>query len=214
MTEPKKDLDTPQKIRAALFKWVIRTSYHREKDAVQDILDRIPSPDAGEQPRDEAGLREAATFVEALGPIIDLLELDGFDGEAECLRDLRAALAAHPAPARPCRWGLDGEDGVSGDAVCRECGQKGTGPYVSTECPRAHPAPAAPPESPWRPIETAPKDGTPIWLSDGEARFPLVGWWEETDEEDSVPTGWWHDAQRFFTPTHWMPLPEPPEAAQ
>jgi len=82
MTEPKKDLDTPQKIRAALFKWVIR--------------DRIP-----EQPRDEAALREAATFVEALGPIIDLLDLDGFDGEAECLRDLRTALAAHPAPSEP-----------------------------------------------------------------------------------------------------------------
>ena len=62
-----------------------------------DCLDKLPD----EPKRDEAGLREAATFVEALGPIIDLLDLDGFDGEAECLRDLRTALTAHPAPSEP-----------------------------------------------------------------------------------------------------------------
>ena len=120
MTEPKKDLDTPQKIRAALFKWVIRTSYHRGKDEVQDIIDRIPSPDAGEPKRDEAGLREAATFVEALGPIIDLLDLDGFDGEAECLRDLRTALAAHPAPSEPEGKALQRVRDLAVDSLC--CG--------------------------------------------------------------------------------------------
>lgn len=56
----------------------------------------------------------------------------------------------------------------------------------------------------WRPIETAPKDGTQILL---------LG-------DRSVVNGSWNRGSAFFSPhwmggihepTHWMPLPAPPE---
>ena len=208
MTEPKKDLDTPQKIRAALFKWVIRTSYHRGKDEVQDIIDRIPSPDAGEPKRDEAGLREAATFVEALGPIIDLLDLDGFDGEAECLRDLRTALAAHPAPSepegevRPCRWKSE-STAYRGYSWCETCGSYSPCPYDSK--PESE-LPATPPESPWRPLAEAPRDGTWI-LGLYYGRIIQTRWHEGRGWVESLD-GLGHG---LVDPEFWMPLPAPPE---
>lgn len=64
----------------------------------------------------------------------------------------------------------------------------------------------------WRPIETAPKDGTAVLVSEG--RFcHCVEWNEEFD--------WWavDDNKlgpfrlRGAAPTHWMPPPPPPEAA-
>lgn len=84
--------------------------------------------------------------------------------------------------------------------------------------------------SEWKPIETAPKDGTPILLWGGRpdsssdfigfdtntSTFPsetVVGWWEEYRpgagewrycSYDSGIYGEWED------PTHWTPLPEPP----
>jgi hypothetical protein len=72
--------------------------------------------------------------------------------------------------------------------------------------------------SEWQPIDTAPKDGSNVLVciagltgSQGEA------FWYQGDEYAS---GWitWDGANHtrtFYTtpPTHWMPLPEPPEAA-
>lgn len=68
--------------------------------------------------------------------------------------------------------------------------------------------------SKWKPIKTAPKDGTTIigWTKDwGEPMLiqwvciqqwndpkDVFGWAEESDWSTSV------------TPTHWMPLPKPP----
>ncbi len=60
--------------------------------------------------------------------------------------------------------------------------------------------------SPWRPIETAPKDGSEMILSFGE--HMTVGKWEqdfggnwiESDSRDVIEP----------KPTHWMPLPEKP----
>jgi hypothetical protein len=88
----------------------------------------------------------------------------------------------------------------------------------------------------WRPIETAPKDGTPILVlakayHDGhcfhEARCSIAKWnmqgdsW--TDQYGSLDgmdicqlttTGTWSSGGGWFQPnevTHWMPLPEPPQ---
>lgn len=70
-------------------------------------------------------------------------------------------------------------------------------------------------ESPWQPIESAPKDGTEILVAGptpGHSRdgaYISVGmfddglwwssWWEEREEENAL-----------FPPTHWQPLPPPP----
>jgi len=60
--------------------------------------------------------------------------------------------------------------------------------------------------SEWQPIETAPTDGTPVdlWHRDG-FRITEV-WW---DSEDECWTHYGSDSNF----SHWMPLPEPPEAA-
>lgn len=58
----------------------------------------------------------------------------------------------------------------------------------------------------WQPIETAPKDGTPILGWPGTMNgYPYVvqyshGLWREADGE----------LYHLYEPTHWMPLPEPP----
>lgn len=61
----------------------------------------------------------------------------------------------------------------------------------------------------WKPIETAPKDGTAILVSEGRFCY-CVEWIEEFD--------WWavDDNKlgpfrlRGAAPTHWMPLPPAP----
>lgn len=71
----------------------------------------------------------------------------------------------------------------------------------------------------WRPIETAPKDGTEIIVSGGiwgsdsvscefEAKFKksaCVSW------DDGSFNRWCEvdDKTTYYRPTHWMPMPEP-----
>ena len=61
--------------------------------------------------------------------------------------------------------------------------------------------------SPWRPIATAPKDGTAIlgWWA-GECM--IVNWCVFIERWESS-----HDGEDLFMPepTHWMPLPEGPK---
>jgi hypothetical protein len=61
----------------------------------------------------------------------------------------------------------------------------------------------------WEPIDTAPHDGTHIVLSDGEVvtvgRYLENGRWFGANAD---PTDYW-DGELY--PTHWMPLPTPPE---
>lgn len=71
------------------------------------------------------------------------------------------------------------------------------------------PSPAA---SGWRPIETAPKDGT---------RFLAFGWWKPswTNPEPNVAVMWRYDADTYCEgiggkATHWMPLPPAPTPTQ
>jgi hypothetical protein len=77
--------------------------------------------------------------------------------------------------------------------------------------------------SEWQPIETAPKDGTEVLLAVGgivdtgnwQAESP-VGLESGVIVDPVLPEGWyglrglcpWDGVQ----PTHWMPLPEPPQA--
>lgn len=56
-------------------------------------------------------------------------------------------------------------------------------------------------EHPWRPIESAPKDGTEMWLWEGS---DYRGHWSSRAEK------WFSGGINIF-PTHWMPLPTPPE---
>lgn len=80
--------------------------------------------------------------------------------------------------------------------------------------------------SKWQPIDTAPKDGTHVllWIKYGD--FPVVGYWFTHQGTD---LGWQMEKEHFevscatycyggsvcnayrTTPTHWMPLPDPPE---
>lgn len=77
----------------------------------------------------------------------------------------------------------------------------------------------------WQPIETAPKDGTNIILSNGQS--VAQGWWmdepgyirEHRDEdgrylgqdESDGYQGWMDcDGGMLPDPTHWQPLPPPP----
>lgn len=60
----------------------------------------------------------------------------------------------------------------------------------------------------WRPIETAPKDGTRIIVGCKDVVWCDAGW----QNMKRVPDRW----ESFigpvpFQPTHWMPLPEPPK---
>ena len=72
----------------------------------------------------------------------------------------------------------------------------------------------------WRPIETAPKDGTLIMLTRPKAVW--VGKYIEVYGSGYVPDEKWHShllnhdhmSERYGKPTHWMPLPSPIDAAR
>lgn len=61
----------------------------------------------------------------------------------------------------------------------------------------------------WQPIETAPRDGTDVLLhgpfgNEGKQYNEVARFWGSRWTIE-----WMHD---FHAPTHWMPLPEPPQA--
>lgn len=73
-------------------------------------------------------------------------------------------------------------------------------------------------EQGWQPIETAPKVAGAEILIVRRGRV-TIGWWDE-DKYGKKPIPFWngHDAwhERLWAkrtpPTHWMPLPAPPQA--
>ena len=69
------------------------------------------------------------------------------------------------------------------------------------------------PEPAWRPIETAPKDGSEILLAHPDGSM-VVGWWREDRTRGKVCG--WSDGDDFAMtwPSHWMPIPAAPEAKQ
>lgn len=81
----------------------------------------------------------------------------------------------------------------------------------------------------WKPINSAPKDGTEIIIgfeNQGDM-FVHVAWWRDVDENlellgwEKEDTGWWSYTRNSMvqekldadkSPAFWMPLPEPPTA--
>lgn len=70
----------------------------------------------------------------------------------------------------------------------------------------------------WQPIETAPKDGTLVFLWDAREQDEIdrvaVGKWLGPEDHHSIPGGMWAytvDTMWWqFFPTHWMPIPDDP----
>lgn len=78
----------------------------------------------------------------------------------------------------------------------------------------------------WQPIETAPKDGTVVLVTNGK-ESSFASWLTEDDiqdldfEDDDLTEGFYEATDhhkhydvfyfKFDQPTHWMPLPNPPE---
>ena len=69
----------------------------------------------------------------------------------------------------------------------------------------------------WQPIETAPEDGTEVlvyvWVSlDQKHDMAVAAWrkgmWDILPIESKGKKRW----REFHDPTHWMPLPGPPNA--
>jgi hypothetical protein len=63
--------------------------------------------------------------------------------------------------------------------------------------------------SEWQPIETAPKDGTDIIVSDSGELVSVAFFCEDTEMwfDSMNHNGYDHTVRN---PTHWMPLPAPP----
>lgn len=57
----------------------------------------------------------------------------------------------------------------------------------------------------WQPIETAPRDGTPILCRDNYEIAYVVEWFRD---------GWIGADNRYWAPTHWQPLPAPPVTSE
>lgn len=70
-------------------------------------------------------------------------------------------------------------------------------------------------ESAWMPIETAPKDSN-VLLTDG-VNVSEGGWVSDVDQgaewEGQLGMADWWSVSLAWKPTHWQPLPAPPEDA-
>lgn len=69
--------------------------------------------------------------------------------------------------------------------------------------------------SEWRPIETAPRDGTEVLLLyagliDGDD-LVINGWWDSVPGREFEAT--WEHAMGHGDADYWMPLPAPPTRA-
>lgn len=140
-----------------------------------------------------------------------------------CLSMIRAALA--PTQSTPVDWNDD-----AARARCPECGKVAVAIGLDRSASEYHeelvsewrceecgevfsedPALAATQPSPWRPIAEAPRDGTRILacpcFSGGGAVYQVR--WRVMKR---VPSRWESELGAVpLEPTHWMPLPAPPE---
>lgn len=82
----------------------------------------------------------------------------------------------------------------------------------------------------WQPIETAPRDGTRVIVTPGDAMDATIGWYEgrkgvSFTSRGPIEFSGWVSLEQWcgmeygdcisehldIWPTHWMPLPEPPD---
>lgn len=69
----------------------------------------------------------------------------------------------------------------------------------------------------WLPIETAPKDGTKVLLGRFIKGFSdinghiAIDYWRSRSEHTFE--GWGRFNAQYWPPTHWMPLPSPPDVS-
>jgi hypothetical protein len=61
----------------------------------------------------------------------------------------------------------------------------------------------------WRPIETAPKDGTRILLG-CNAEVDAGRYWRSENQRNPRERWVWNGWPKY-QPTHWKPLPDPPK---
>lgn len=90
---------------------------------------------------------------------------------------------------------------------------------IEADRKRRHFPPDAEAERQWQPIETAPKDGTPILIwQPGNPKHNFgaaddnryaIGYWRTWEPNG----GWGNRNQQTVISTHWMPLPQPPKEA-
>ena len=60
----------------------------------------------------------------------------------------------------------------------------------------------------WRPIETAPRDGTEVIAMIARKRIRLAWYFKPSSRTE----GWLDENGRSIIPTHWLPLPPAPGA--
>lgn len=61
----------------------------------------------------------------------------------------------------------------------------------------------------WKPIETAPKDGTAVLICINQGTA-FDAWWDQADQAWVDGRLNRYEEQYTYSPTHWMPMPEPP----
>ena len=69
----------------------------------------------------------------------------------------------------------------------------------------------------WQPIESAPKDGTPLILfarsKKATASVPVIGWFNP-EQDDWIELAFAPNMPVGIVPSHWMPRPDFPNADQ
>lgn len=169
------------------------TTYARKNEALAAWNRRAPSADHVP----DAGKMVAPATIKA-----DLTVAAAYRAGAEAMRE-RAAEQVDCG----CSWRADALAATNKGERFVACGNDPCG-AIEARAIRALPLPAG--GSGWRPIETAPRDGTAILVFNDRGHF--VAEWN--DDWWSVSDGKMERGLRGQEPTHWQPLPAAPEEGE